>query len=221
MKRLARLLADTRGSVLLETVVVLPVLALFLVAIVELCLIANARQLTNYAAFCAGRTASVWGLDSAGRAKAHLATALAMTSISPRTVQNPVEVLSAFGLPNPALAAQAICAVPGVPADETVWLPRLAEAYIRTSRPVCDTGTRPSAARKHVVVNVTYIYRCAILPFGLFWGRSGLDAYIAQVRGLPSPIPGRIEPVVAQMENRWRWNVPLRGRAVMDYWGQR
>ena len=54
---------------------------MFMMLIMELCLLANAKQLANYAAFCAARTASVYGVDST--AKTHFAAAMAMSSISP------------------------------------------------------------------------------------------------------------------------------------------
>jgi len=203
---------------MLETAIALPVLVFFMMAIMELCLIANARQLANYAAFSAARTASVYGLDSTGRAKTHLAAAMAMTSISPRTPQNPINILTAYGVQDPGSVVRALLNIPGMPGDTATWLARLAEAYVRTSAPTCDTGTTTGKTRRHVAVDLTYIYRCTILPYGGFWGNAGLTAYITYLRGLPAPIPGLIEPVVEHMESNWRWNIPIRGRAVIDYW---
>lgn len=212
-RRLWRLSCDTEGSALLETVIVLPVLMLFMMVIMELCLMANAKQLANYAAFCAARTASVYGVDST--AKTHLAAAMAMSPISPATPQNAWAILSAFGLPNPSQTMKTVCSVPGLQ-DSLQWSARLADSYVRTSQPICSTSTTPGKTRKHVVVNVTYIYRCSTFPFGKFWGHTALSAYTSTLRGLP--FYGVISTVVTSLDNSWPWNVPIQGRAVMDYW---
>ena len=209
----ARLARDTEGSALQETVIVLPVLMLFMMVIMELCLMANAKQLANYAAFCAARTASVYGTDST--AKTHLAAAMAMSPISPATPENAWAILSAFGLPSPSLAVHTVCGIPGFQ-DSLQWSARLADAYVRTSQPICSTSTTPGKTRSHVVVNVTYIYRCSTFPFGKFWGHSALSAYTSTLRALP--FYGVISTVVTSLDDSWPWNVPIQGRAVMDYW---
>ncbi|HTW91138.1 MAG TPA: TadE family protein [bacterium] len=58
--RLRRLLRDTEGQTLLETVIVFPVLLFFLLVVMELSMMYNAKQLANYAAFCAARAAAVY-----------------------------------------------------------------------------------------------------------------------------------------------------------------
>jgi hypothetical protein len=211
--RRTRLISETRGSALLETVIVLPVLMLFILLVMELCLMANAKQLANYAAFCAARTASVYGVDST--AKTHLAAAMALSPISPATPSNASEILTAYGLPNPDQAIHAVCNVPGLD-DSLQWSARLADSYVRTSQPVCSTGTAPGKTRRYIVANVTYIYRCSAFPFGKFWGHSALTAYTNALRTLP--FYGVISAVVVSLDNSWNWNVPIRGRAVMDYW---
>jgi Flp pilus assembly protein TadG len=210
---LGRLVGDTEGSALLETVIVLPVLMLFMMLVMESCLLANAKQLANYAAFCAARTASVYGVDST--AKTHLAAAMAMSPISPATPPNALAILSAYGLPNPSQAVHTVCSTPGLQ-DSLQWSARLADSYVRTSQPICSTGTTQGKTRKHVVVNVTYIYRCSTFPFGKFWGHTGLTAYTNTLRALP--FYGVISAVVTSLDDAWSWNVPIHGRAVMDYW---
>jgi hypothetical protein len=210
-----RLSGDTEGSALLETIIVLPVLMLFMAGMMELSLMANAKQLANYAAFCAARTVSVYGVDSTARA--HLAAAMAMSPISPGNQQDAVAILTAYGLPDPGQTVRTLCDVPGFQGDTAMWLTRLANAYVRTGEPTCDTGTATGKTRRHVVVNVTYLYRCAVLPFGDVWGRSAFDSYITMLEGLSFyPI---IAPAVTLLENTRRWNVPIHGRAVVDYWG--
>ena len=213
-RRLRRLSRDTEGSAMVETLVVLPVLMLFMMVVMEVCLMANAKQLANYAAFCAARTASVYGVDST--AKTHLAAAMALSCVSPRVPLGAQAIVHAYGVPDPNLTVRTLCDIPGFQGDTTAWLTRLAYAYVRTSQPSCDTGTSPGKTRKHVVVNVTYIYRCSIVPFGQVWGLSGLNAYIAMLHGLSFyPI---IASAVTLLENSKTWNVPIHGRAVMDYW---
>jgi hypothetical protein len=212
VSRLA-LLGNTDGSAMLETVIVLPVLMLFMMLIMELCLMANAKQLTNYAAFCAARTASVYGVGST--AQTHLAAAMAMSSISRATPQNASAILSAYGMPDPGRAMHALSGIPGFQ-DSLQWSARLADAFVRTSQPACSTGTAPGKTRRYVVVNVTYIYRCYTFPFGNFWGHAGLTAYTNTLKALP--FYGVISAVVASLDNLWSWNIPIHGRAVMDYW---
>ena len=212
-RRWWRLACDTEGSALLETVIVLPVLMLFMMLTMELCLMANAKQLTNYAAFCAARTASVYGVGST--AKTHLAAAMAMSPISPATPPNASAILSAYGMPDPSQTVRAIYSTPGFQ-DSLQWSARLADSYVRTSQPICSTSTTPGKTRKHVVVNVTYIYRCYTFPFGNFWGHAGLTAYTNTLKALP--FYSVISAVVISLDNSWNWNIPIRGRAVMDYW---
>jgi hypothetical protein len=214
-RRLRHVLGDTEGGVLLETVIVLPVLMLFMMVIMELSLMVSAKQVTSYAAFCAARAASVYGVDSAGKVKAHLAAAMATSSISTGVPANATAVLSAFGLPDPDSAMEAIRNIPGF-GDNTLWHTRLADAYIRTAEPACDTGTAPGKTRRHVVVDVTYIYRCSFVPFGNFWGSSGLSAHCTMLRALPFYF--MIASSVVLLENNQGWNVPIHGRAVVDYW---
>jgi Flp pilus assembly protein TadG len=208
-----RLARDTEGSALLETVIVLPILMLFMMMIMESCLMANAKQLANYAAFCAARTASVYGVDST--AKTHLAAAMAMSPISPATPTNASAILSAFGMSNPAMAVHTLASIPGLQ-DSVQWSARLADAFVRTSQPVCSTATSSAATRKYVVVNVTYIYRCNAFPLGSYWGHAGLNAYINTLKTLP--FYSVISAMVTALGNSWQWNVPIHGRAVMDYW---
>jgi hypothetical protein len=211
--RWSRLAVDTEGSVLLETVIVLPVLMLFIMAVMELCLMANAKQLANYAAFCAARTASVYGVDST--AKTRLAAALALSPISPATPPNASAILSAYGLPNVSQAIHTVSRIPGLN-DSLQWSARLADAYVRTSQPVCSTGIVSGKTRRYIVVNLTYIYRCSSFPFGKFWGHTALTAFTNTLRALP--FYSVISAVVTSLDNSWNWNVPIRGRAVMDYW---
>lgn len=214
--RLKRLARDTEGAAVLEAVIVLPMILLFTIVLIEMSLLSNARQLANYAAFSAARTASVHGVDSTGIEKAHLAAALAMSTVSPPQPRNAPAVLSSYGMEEPNKGIKVLCDIPGFETDTINWRRRVADAFIRTGAPVCDTGTVDGKTRKHVEVNIIYIYRCNILPLGIFWGHSRLDSYIATLEGLP--FYDVIAAVASQIKSSWRWNVPIHGRAVTEYW---
>jgi hypothetical protein len=209
---------DEQGTALLEVVIVLPVLLVFMMAVMELCLLANARQLANYAAFCAARTTAVYGLSSEAGEKAHLAAALAMSGVCRKTVQDPTAVLSAYGVDDPAQTVQAVCRIPGFNGNTAEWGARLADAYVRTGMPARDTATAPGKTRRHVTVDVTYIHHCAFFPIGSFWGHGEVNAYVAALQALPYYYV--IAPYVTGIANSWRWNVPIHGRAVLDYWAE-
>jgi len=210
---------DTRGQALLETVIVLPVLLIFVLVVMEMSLLYNAKQLANYAAFCAARTASVYGVDST--AKTHLAAAMAMSSIASTNAGNAYDILHAFGLADPNQTAAALCSIPGFQGHNTDWLGRLANAYLRTGAPACTVGTAPGKTRKYVVANVTYVYRCNFWPFGIVWGKAGIDAYCAALHTFPFYYGYSnmvVAPFVALLQSTWRSNIRIRGRAVTDYW---
>jgi hypothetical protein len=162
---------------------------------------------------------SVYGIDST--AKTHLAAAMTMSSIAPATTGDPNPVLLAYGLGDPDRAVAVLCSIPGFQGGDAAWRARLADAYVRTYLPQCDTGTAPGKTRKHVVVNVTYIYRCHFLPFGNIWGQAAIDAYCNKLRDVfQFHLPGYayVAPFVEKIRNSWRWNITVHGRAVTDYW---
>jgi len=215
------LLRDTEGQALLETLVALPVLLFFVLVVMEFSMLYNARQLANYAAFSAARTVSVNGINST--TQAHLAAAMAMSPIVPAIADAPGNVLLAYGVPDPNQTVQTLCAVPGFQGDDAAWLGRIANAFVRTGRPQCDTATAPGRIRKYVVVNVDYIYRCNVLPLGNFFGSARTLEYCSTLDTFTFLAPGRPSAVTSFVSylrdlNGWRWNVRIRGHAVMDYW---
>jgi hypothetical protein len=216
---LGRLFRNTDGQALLETVIALPVLLLFMLVIMELSMLYNAKQLANYAAFCAARTAAVNGIDAT--AKRHFAAAMAMSSIATANNDDADDILRAYGLDDPNQTIAVLCNIPGFQGDEAKWRARLANAYLRTYLPQCDTTGTPSGKRKHVTVNVTYIYRCSFVPFGITWGKAGIDAYCAALTAFPycnSYTYAVVAPFIAMLQSNWRWNITIHGRAVTDYW---
>jgi len=216
-----RLLRDTEGQALLETLVAFPVLLFFVLVVMELSMIYNARQLANYAAFSAARTAAVNGINAT--AKTHLAAAMAMSPIVLATADDPGNVLLAYGVADPNQTVATLCAIPGFQGDDAEWLARIANAFVRTGQPQCDTATAPGKVRKYVVVNVDYVYRCNVLPLGYFFGSARTLAYCAALDTFTFYPPGRPSAVNAFVDflrnsNGWRWNVRIRGHAVTDYW---
>jgi hypothetical protein len=219
-RRLRRLTKDTEGSVLLETVIAFPVLLFTVLVLMELSLLYNGKQLANYAAFCAARTAAVNGIDDT--VKTHLAAAMAMSSIGPATADDATDVLLAYGLENPDSTVAALCSIPGFQGDDERWRVRLANAYVRTYVSQCDTGTAAGKTRKHVVVNVTYVYHCIFLPLGNVWGQARINSYCDMLAALTYVDPPGYWPAVSDIveliRNKWRWNITIPGRAVTDYW---
>jgi hypothetical protein len=214
-----RLLRNTEGQALLEAVIAIPVLLFFVLTVMELSMMYNAKQLTNYAAFCAARTAAVHGVDST--AKTHFAAAMAMSAIASSSNANAEDIMRAFGVTDPVQTVAALCSIPGFQGDNDKWLGRLANAYLRTGAPACSVGTAPGKTRQYVAANVTYIYRCSFLPFGVFWGKPGIDAYCAYLTAFPYYSPYTytvVSPFIAVLQSTWRWNITIRGRAVTDYW---
>jgi Flp pilus assembly protein TadG len=201
-----RLVRDTDGQALLETVIVFPVLLFFMLVVMELSMLYNAKQLANYAAFCAARTAAVNGVGATG--KTHLAAAMAMSSIASATNINANEILLNYGMTNPTQTVAVLCSIPGFQGDNAKWLARLANAYLRTGAPAFTVGTY--GTRKNVTANVTYIYRCSFSPFGIVWGQSGITTYY-------NSLPAAVKPY-ATFVSQWRWNIVIHGRAVTDYW---
>ena len=204
--RLRRLVCDTEGQALLEVVIVFPVLMIFMLVIMELSMLYNAKQLANYSAFCAARTAAVYGTSAT--TKTQLAAALVMSSINSATNVNANEILLDYGLTNPTQTVAALCSIPGFQGDNAKWLARLANAYLRTGAPTFAIGTY--GTRKNVTANVTYIYRCSFWPFGTVWGSAGINAYY-------NSLPAIVKPFATFVSSS-RWNITIHGRAVTDYW---
>jgi Flp pilus assembly protein TadG len=201
-----RLFHNTDGQAMLEAVIAFPVLLIFMLVIMELSMLYNAKQLANYSAFCAARTAAVYGTSAT--AKTQLAAAMAMSSINSATNVNAEQILLDYGLTNPTQTVAAICSIPGFQGDNAKWLARLANAYLRTGAPTLTVGTY--GTRQNVTATVTYIYRCSFWPFGIFWGSSGITAYY-------NSLPAIVKPFATFVSSP-RWNITIHGRAVTDYW---
>ena len=216
---LRSLVRDTRGQALLEAVIVLPVLFIFILVIMEISMLYNAKQLANHSAFCAARTAAVYGVDST--AKTHLAAAIVMSAISSTNAGTARDIMRAFGVDDPDATIGALCSIPGFQGQNAAWLGRVANAYLRTGAPACTVGTAPGKTRQYVIANVTYIYRCNFWPFGIVWGQAGIEAYLAYLQAFPyynGYTYNVVVPFMAILKSTWRSNIRIHGRAVTDYW---
>ena len=212
---LSRLWHNTEGQALLETVVAFPVLFFFVLVVMELSMLYNAKQLATYSAFSAARTAAVNSTGST--AKTSFAAAMAMSSLASANNDDATDILTAFGVADPTQTVAAICSIPGFQGDDDKWRARLANAYLRTRVDSLTTGTY--GARKNVTAWVTYIYRCSFLPLGIFWGQSGITAYGTALSAFfgGSP-PTGVSVFIGLLNTTWRWNIPVHVRAVTDYW---
>ena len=92
---------DNKGSVLLETALIMPVLLLLCFGIVQLAFLIVAKQMTEYAAFCAARAALVYNPDDApGQAKKAASSVLSWVALSGSSNSANSPILSGLGLAN-------------------------------------------------------------------------------------------------------------------------
>jgi hypothetical protein len=211
---LIRLVRDSDGQSMLETVIVLPVLIMFTLVIMEVCLLANAKQVANYAAFCAARTASVYGVDDTF--KMRFGAAMAMSCVTPAVTSDAKEILGYFGWHNyDELLSSIEGGVKGTLGEFGDILLRLASSYVRTCSIACEATPGSGDQRAYVSVDVTYIYHCTFFPLGTILGtESETRKYLNFFASLPDPIGGLAKGIL----KLYQWNIPIHGRAVMDYW---
>ena len=90
-----------RGSVMLETVLVLPVFVFFVFFIIQAALVLTARQMTVYAAYCAARAALVYNpgdYSASDSGVAHKAACMVLGWISfSDTGTKPIQIPSIYG----------------------------------------------------------------------------------------------------------------------------
>ena len=197
---------------MVETLIVLPVIILFILIIMEVTMLYNAKQVANYAAFCAARTASVYGFDSdEAKSRIHKAMALALIPISPKITSDVQAVIGNFtgplGIPDGFF--QAITQILGTPGD---YLERYVDSYLRSD----IKNITLSNNNQNIEVNIKYYYRCRIFPMGILLGRNGFSNFINQ---LMQSIPGL--PNLSGFLNWINYNILITSSARMDYWYNR
>lgn len=235
LRLLRRLRRDTSGQSMLETAIILPVILLLMLFIMEAALVFNAKQVANYAAFCAARTAAVYGYTDSDQAKKDTkqqrmrqSAAMAMAAVSPSIFTDLSDltgivgdVLTVFGVDAGELESsmEDIKNVVGSNAF-TDYLARLADAYVRTSIDFdgnavqVNAGTPIDENKKNVTVRVTYVYRCGILPLGKLWMANDLEPLINKLKGWFPQLAGLYDKVWT-MKTR---NITIYGDAKLDYW---
>jgi hypothetical protein len=201
------------GQASLETLIVLPFLMLFIMAIMETVMLYNAKQVLNYAAFCAGRSAGVYGPNA--EAEMHRAVALALSGIGTRAPAAEAATLaSAFGVSSTIMANVPMPS--GIQWDE--MRDRFLDAYLRTAieqTNIVDGG-------KCIEVHVIYYARCRILPMGKFIGGNEFVRYLTDPgmeHGLIKRYPSLAgDDYVNALLRTKDYTVPMKAVITMDYW---
>jgi hypothetical protein len=164
----------------------------------------------------------VYGTGDEAKEKIHFSAAIAMTPVSPGILADAATIAAAFGLDPGAIPA---IKGPGGLGNEILnLLERLADSYIRTYKTEVSVGG-PDEGKKHKYVNVdvTYIYRCRIFPLGLFFGKYELVNKYAPYIQASEPyqqnqaVRDAVDRLIA-IAGLLKWNVPIHGGAMMDYW---
>jgi len=193
---------------MLETIIVLPPLALFAMWIMEAALLYNTKQILNYAGFCAARAAAVYGVDAT--AERQRAAALALASISPRVPEAEADLISSkFDLPSTLTDHLPIPFGSGLSTEEI--RERFLDAYARTivSTPVLS-GENGSSL---LTVTLTYYTKCRILPVGRF-----LNTHIGDLLAKLAGLEGTQYLEQLKRENQHGYMIPVRTSVTLDNW---
>jgi len=196
------------GQAALETLLVLPLLMLFIMFIMETAMLYNTKQILNYAGFCAARAAGVYGVNA--EAERRRAAALALASISPRVPEAEADLISSkFNLSLTLTDHLPIPPNSGLSAEEI--RERFIDACARTiiSKPVLSGDNGSSL----VTVTLTYYARCRILPVGRFVNTRFGDL-LAQLAGLE----GTQYLEELKRENQHGYLIPVRTSVKLDNW---
>lgn len=200
-------LRNEDGQAMVETLIVLPVVLFFILVIMEVAMLYNAKQIVNYAGFCASRTCSVYGIDEYGDTlKIHRSAALATLPITPKAPLGEKQTLiSIFELPEDFIN--------NLPHTEEISLNdcqlRFLEAYLRTK---IDSIKISSPDSFNVIIYLTYYYRCRILPLAKLLGSSSFENYVSQYPNLSNFYR-------AFLLDKKDYNIPVRSAIRLDYWG--
>lgn len=206
-----RLLRDDSGQSMLETLIVLPVILLLMLLVMEAGFAYNAKQLADYAAYCAARTAAVHGTGPEGREKMQYAAALALMGSPPPAGAEYTTIKWYFGFRDDYLDPLREELNP--PGGMDGWMRRFAAANLRVR--VLHPEVRSNGNRQSVTVVVEYLHFCPLLPLG-----AALVPHVVQwLTQLAGQRPALSSLYINMIQQRNR-NVIVRGRAVLDYWPQ-
>ncbi len=207
---LARFTHNDRGQVTFETLIVLLLIITFILIVMELAMIYNAKQVTNYAAFCAARTASVYGIDQPeDSTRIRRAAAIALTCISSPLSSEIAGIISGlFNIPPNIMQTIPIPSTVGTPLE---YFDRFLDAYVRTK---LDSMQVRGDGRKNISVYLTYYYRCRIFPMGKLISRNAIEAYLDSLqRQYPE-----LNSFIAFLRRIKDYNIPIKAVGKMDYW---
>jgi hypothetical protein len=193
---------STKGQAMIQTLIVLPVIVLMILLIMQAALLYNAKQILNYAAFCAARAGCVHNADGE---KMHKAAAIALSCISPKLSSEVGDAISSLG---GALGINIdLPQLPNIPVVDHIE--RYADALYRSE---IDTISIHDGI---IEVGVRYYVHCTVLPLGGFLpGNSFKD----HVQGLINVDPGLLGTLLAPLLDRHRRNIPMHSICRLRHW---
>ncbi|MEO0074812.1 MAG: TadE/TadG family type IV pilus assembly protein [candidate division WOR-3 bacterium] len=197
------------GQAIVETLIVFPIIIIFILIIMEVAMLYNAKQVMNYAAFCAARTASVYGIDQPeDSTRIRRSAAIALTCISSPLSSELAGIISGlFNIPPNIMQTIPLPSTVGTPLE---YLDRFLDAYVRTK---LDSMRVRGDGRKNISVYLTYYYRCRVFPIGKLLGRTSFDDYLIELGRIP-----QLAPLVKFFKGIKHYNIPIRVVGKMDYW---
>ena len=205
---LRRLWRETGGQSMLETIVVLPVILLLLLMVMQVAFAYNAKQLADYAAYCAARVAAVRGPGA--EAEIQRAAALALTGVPEPLGGEYFRVRNHFRISeNSFRPVQPQLSPEG---DMSGWLRRFAAANLRVL--VENVRVSGDGSGRSVTVEVAYLFNCLLLPLGTATP-GPVSEFLSR---LERDRPGLASIYADIRSTHLRRNIIIRGRATLDHW---
>jgi hypothetical protein len=225
-----KILKNNKGQAMLETLIVLPVVVFFILLIIQVALMYNAKLITNYAAFCATRAAVVYNGDSQ---KAHNAAAIALSCVSPPLIKDAltttqdllqnIQNIDAgntgpdknFGA-NLDLSSLQSLHLPSIASDLT----RYPDAYLRTVIDSLAINEKDSV----LTLRLKYFFHCQILPLGgKFRGDNNTFTELFGLIGNDEDEPAGVKSLFqllfsSSLDRINLWNVPMISVCKLRYW---
>ncbi len=210
----SKILFSQEGQSMVETLIVLPLILFFILIIMEVAMLYNARQIANYAAFCAARTASVYGVRTKeDTLRMRCSAAIALSCITPTITGEASQILQILGLESDFLEGLRHLAK----SEFLQWPLRFADAYLRTRIDKAEVGDGPpGSGRNNVKVELTYYYKCQVFPMGILVGDGGFSDFL---NILKTQYPS-LSQIIEGIRRYIKYNIKIRASAKMDYWFQ-
>ncbi|MEO0128683.1 MAG: TadE/TadG family type IV pilus assembly protein [candidate division WOR-3 bacterium] len=213
MRKLTKIIGHQEGQSIIETLIVLPLILFLILIIMELSMIYNAKQVCNYAAFCAARTASVYGTSDEAKEKMHRSAAIALSCITPTIVGDAFTLLDAINIPHelPEALRPIIELIEGTFLH---WPLRFVDAYLRSRIDTVIVGDY--GGRQNVTVELIYYYKCQIFPIGRLIGDGGFAEFLYWLKN--NVFPNLPDDLIEGLIKYRHYNIKIRASAKMDYW---